>query len=570
MINIELTNYSIAHCPTEASKGGSLLYISKKHDYRNRKGLDIYKAKELESTFVEVLNPKGKNIVVGCIYKHPKMDITEFTEYYMNKILEKLSFENKNVILLGDFNIDLMHYDSDNNTCNFLDTIMSNSLLPLILRPTRITTHSKTLIDNIFTNIVENEVISGNITCSISDHLSQFAIFKIQIGNKKKKTTESPKRDFSKFNRDNFILDILEVDWIGQLETTKNDANHSMKKLLAITNSLLDRHAPYKKNSKKKTQTRTKPWLTKGILKSILNKHKLYKKYILTKDPVKKLNLQSTFKRYRNLILQLTRKSKKNYFAIFFQDHKNNLKTAWQGIKTIINSKSSDKNIPSSMMINDQITTDPTTISAAFNDYFGTIASKTKDKIVKTNQQYSDYLNDPNAKSFYARETNELEIFNLIMTLDSNKSTGPASILTNILKLIAPTISKHLSTIVNISFNTGKFPECMKSATITPIHKKDSKLLLSNYRPISLLSNISKITEKLMHSRLNSFLIQNKCLYENQFGFRNKHSTVHALIQITEKIRQTIDNGELACGVFVDLQKAFDTVDHKILLKKLE
>ena len=101
-------------------------------------------------------------------------------------------------------------------------------------------------------------------------------------------------------------------------------------------------------------------------------------------------------------------------------------------------------------------------------------------------------------------------------------------------------------------------------------YKKDSKLIVANYRPISLLSNINKILEKVMFERLYSFLESKKCIYDLQFGFRKKHSTNHALLSMTQEIQETIDKGNVAIGVFVDFQKAFDTVNHKILLRKLE
>ena len=106
-------------------------------------------------------------------------------------------------------------------------------------------------------------------------------------------------------------------------------------------------------------------------------------------------------------------------------------------------------------------------------------------------------------------------------------------------------------------------------ANIIFIHKKGDKLDRSNYRPISLLSNISTIFEKMMHIQLTSFLHKNKVLSSFQCGFRNKHSTNHALISLTEMIRSALDNEQFACDVFINLQKAFDTVDHKILLSKM-
>ena len=117
---------------------------------------------------------------------------------------------------------------------------------------------------------------------------------------------------------------------------------------------------------------------------------------------------------------------------------------------------------------------------------------------------------------------------------------------------------------------SGTFSQQLKTAKIIPVYKKGDPLDCKNYRPISLLSNLGKLTEKLIHSRVNIFLENQKYFYKNQFGFRKKHSTNHALITITEKIQNVLDNNQYACGVFLDFQNAFDTVNHLILLSKLE
>ena len=115
------------------------------------------------------------------------------------------------------------------------------------------------------------------------------------------------------------------------------------------------------------------------------------------------------------------------------------------------------------------------------------------------------------------------------------------------------------------------YPIKLKIAKVNPVFKnKGDPLHITNYRPISLLSNINKIFEKLVYSRLYTFLNLHNCICELQFGFKSKHSTNHALLSLTEMIQEALDSGNFACGIFVDLQKAFDTVDHQILLKKLE
>ena len=150
------------------------------------------------------------------------------------------------------------------------------------------------------------------------------------------------------------------------------------------------------------------------------------------------------------------------------------------------------------------------------------------------------------------------------------KAIGPNSIPTNILQLIKDNVAVPLADIINVSFRTGMYFDILKiSKTIPTFKEKGSNLYCCNYRPISLLSNINKIFEKLMYSRVYNFLSTHNSIYKFQFGFRNKYSTTHALLHITEDIRKALDENLFSIGVFIDLQKAFDTVEHEILLSKL-
>ena len=153
----------------------------------------------MESTLIEIVNPKKSNIIVGVIYRHPSMDFADFNCNYLNKRLENTSKEQKSTFLLGDFNVNLLNYNEHHETNEFLDSLAPTTFIPLILQPTRITSHSNTLIDNIFSNVIDPDIISGNLTATISDHLPQFAIIHM-FGNISGNKSNIYKRDWSKFD----------------------------------------------------------------------------------------------------------------------------------------------------------------------------------------------------------------------------------------------------------------------------------------------------------------------------------------------------------------------------------
>ena len=146
----------------------------------------------------------------------------------------------------------------------------------------------------------------------------------------------------------------------------------------------------------------------------------------------------------------------------------------------------------------------------------------------------------------------------------------PKSIPTKILHLVQDQRSKHLATVCNLSFPTGISSTILKTAKVVPIHKKGYKLEVSNYTPISLLFSIDKIFEKLMHSKLIEFVEERKILYYKQFGFQKDSSTSYAILNEVEIIQKALNYGQIACGIFIDLEQVFDTVRHDILLEKLD
>ena len=168
--NINLKNYSFESAPIEFSAGGTLLYISNGLSYKPRFDLNMLKRNQVGSTFIEIINTKKAKIVVGCTYKNLNIDVIEFNNH-LNQMLEKVSKEQKQIFLLGDFNINLVNCNVHQPINDFLDSLASKSIIPYILKPTRLTSFSETLIDNIFPNILSSGIISGNLTATISDHL---------------------------------------------------------------------------------------------------------------------------------------------------------------------------------------------------------------------------------------------------------------------------------------------------------------------------------------------------------------------------------------------------------------
>ena len=268
--------------------------------------------------------------------------------------------------------------------------------------------------------------------------------------------------------------------------------------------------------------------------------------------------------------MTIIRNCKDTYYQTYFKENKKNAIKIWKSIKEIIHIKSTPTSKPINLLINNTLITDQKQIATNFNMFFSNIAEKLNKKITKTNKNFDDYLNLPNANSFFIQPTTKEDIEDIISTMNIHKACGPNSIPTNILKNFKKILSAPLSQIINLSFSGGVFPDMLRIAKVIPVFKKGDPLECNNYRPISLLPNIGKIYEKLMHRRLTLFLRQNNSLFSYQFGFRNSYSTTHALISISEQIRTALDNNKFACGVFIDMQKAFDTVDHKILLSKLE
>ena len=483
---------------------------------------------------------------------------------YIENTLERYNKKEKSVFLIGDFNTDLLKIETCSYSHNFLTTLQSCYLLPTIDKPTRVYNTSATLIDNIFTNIPEKLTCSGNIISDISDHFSQFCIFsatKVKVKIKKRKT-----RYLSQTIINNFVKDLSESEFTEYSADLFFNNNNNIDALFSLfyrkINDLVNKHAPMKFLSNRRLKQLQKPWITQGIRTSIKVKNQLFSSGDTDK-----------YKYYRNELCHLIRISKKLYFNNYFDFNIQNMKRTWIGINTLMNNnkkRSSTISRLKDLNNNEKLEFDCKNVSNIINTHFATIGPKLAGKIPLSNKNFTDYLKNIDLKdSFFFIPVTKQEIETEISALPKNKSYGLYSCPIDLLKASRYIISDHLAYLLNTSINTGMYPSKLKLSKIIPIFKSDDDSDPSNYRPIALLSVFNRIFEKLIYKRLIVFIDKHDLFFESQYGFRKKYSTQHAILDIISTIQSNLDQKLFSCAIFLDLSKAFDTVDHNILLNKL-
>ena len=197
------------------------------------------------------------------------MNLNEFKDNYLNILLQKISKEKKNVFLLGDFNVDFLKYDKHDGPNEFIDSLSSYMYLPYIFHPTRVTDHSQTIIDKIFSNYVPKEAVCGNLTFTISDHLPQVLFIPSMFSDNPATKSNVFERSWKIFNQAEFVMDYFDKDWSNILNLKHGNVNVAMENFANNMNDFLDKHAQFKKISKYKLKFKTKPWITAALQKSI-------------------------------------------------------------------------------------------------------------------------------------------------------------------------------------------------------------------------------------------------------------------------------------------------------------
>ena len=560
MSKFNFPNYLNFHSTRSSRKRGGVSLFIKDNLSPNQIDEYSYISTEIEICTVTI-KIQETTYTVGAIYrprfKHTNVGV--FSDILSN-ILENPLFKRENTILIGDFNINLLEHDSHNETSDYLNMMRTINFIPLISRPTRFPEGNQnaqpSLLDHIYTNFLHHS-IAGILHYKITDHLPVFLNF--SIPEKNDSTITIKFRLITENNKELFKRRLMNIIWEEELRDT-NDLDTDFNNFFDKFNELYNTHFPVK--TKQISNKRLKnPWLSTGLLNSIKRKNHLFKQLKLGNVSQLEYNI------YRNKVTALIRLTKRKYFFDIFSSFKKSTKKQWEVINNL--SKSSISKAKLNSIVHDgHIVTDNLDIANTFNNFFSDVAPNLESKLPKSDIDPLHYLRGNFQNSMTQPQATLNDFFDIVKSLKSKKP-NLNDFATDVVKDNAISLATPIVYLFNKSVRECKFPNRLKLARIVPIYKKGSKSDVNNYRPISLLNIFSKIFEKLMKKYLVEFITSNRILSPNQFGFQSGLSTEDALIKFTKLLYNQLDKSNHVLSIYVDFAKAFDTVPHDILIKKM-
>ena len=574
MFNLE--NYEMLFLPKKCCEhGGLIIYVHKDFECTALTEVKVPSSGwEYLCVKLSHRKPKSKIYVLCNIYRKPN-EIVNDLDTFSNE-LSTLLITVKNLkhstYVCGDYNIDLLKVKINKHYCDYFDEIISHGFFPKITLPTRISDNSSTLIDNIFTNNIEEADISGILLNHISDHQMMFTIVE-----NRSYVTNVPKFIDIECNDQRsmqaFLSELEDMDIYDKLEQSVDSNPHdNYDRFITLINDAKEKHLPKKTVKFNKKKHKKSKWMTYGILKSINTKDILYKKLVKADihDEIRYSTLKAEFGEYKKILRRSINEAKHLYYARTFALYKNDIKQTWSVIKDTLQKKHHSKTTDK-FVLNDRVVTDFDEIANEFNVYFINIGRSLSDQI-QSEASSQDYLlqhNKPNMTFNFVR-VNEVYIDNVINKLKNKSSCGYDNISNKHIKYAKNVLTKPLTLLVNQCLHTGIYPSQLKLSRVKPLFKSGDQSRFCNYRPISLLPSLSKIFERVIFDQLLDYFTNNNLLCLDQFGFRPGHSTELAALRLVDHLITQLDSCRVPTNIYIDLSKAFDTLNHGILLQKLK
>ncbi|PNF35250.1 hypothetical protein B7P43_G06859, partial [Cryptotermes secundus] len=495
-----------------------------------------------------------------CIYRSPSGDIQVFINQL--EVIMKLLYKPKlEIILCGDFNVNFL--SNSNNVHQVISLLQTYNLCHVVDFPTRIAKVSSTAIDNIFLDYNRlNTFHVCSVNNGLSDHDAQYLVVNNVFGTQMKKNRLVRKRLLTKSRVLNFIDMLQNEKWDNTLSNT--DVNASFNTFLNTFLVIFESCFPmqFVVNAAYNNQ-----WITNGIRVSCRRKKSLFIMCRATSHP----QLKEYYTRYCAILKRVISKAKELYYNKLLSECTNKSKVSWKIINNEVGHASKKKFIPSELR-SDNKKIHINKAAESFNTFF-------INSVEKLISQYPIYEGvHPIIRKSLLDKFPEIanipitltEVLSTISSLKNKTSCGYDGLSNKIIKLCGEQIAKPLTYIYNLSLYTGIYPDRLKYANIIPCFKKGDASEISNYRPISLLTGFSKLFEILVFNRLKQQLTNNNIIVDEQYGFRNGASTQNAIFNLTNSVYKAWNNKELVVGIFCDLTRAFDCVNHDLLIQKLE